>query len=250
MHNIQTTTDTTEAQPTLADFISAYRNDRDAKEQQQNEDMLARVEENIGYLRDELEKALSRQLYDALQFAIRRSVKHPHFGLVEAYFSVDGVMWSIWHNDDMVIEGPRGYQRIVWPLSDDNILSAITEYPAWMARQQEEERRKSEPHPYTEITAVIPGDGFLHRGAQVWVNYARHYSEDGGADGGTDRGKIAAWDNRWLLLTLASGHQKLINRQHIESIQPISSDQPTPEPKPARSASGSASGSASDDVPF
>lgn len=230
-HNTTTTTDATEAttqpQPTLADLLAAYRAELATKRELENENMRARVDENSEHLRAQLERDLSADLRAALQLTIRRSVRYPNFGAVEAYFSLDGVPWSIVDNEeDWIISGPRDYCKACWPLSDTAVLNAINNYPAWLAAQQAEEQQRSEPRRYSEIVSAIASDSFLHRGAKVSVNYARYWSEDGDAVWGT----IEAWNKQAILLTLAGGRQLLINWQHIESIEPRYPDQQKPTP--------------------
>lgn len=227
MQNIQTTNE----QPTIADLLNAYRDDIDAKEHEQAEHMRERAEENAKHLRGSLQGFLSPELFAALDLHFGRSVRYPTSDMAEAYFTVDGVSWSIYLDEEWTIQGEQGYTRCPWPVNDTVILSAIAEYPAWLERQQKKERGKAEPRTYTEIVSAIPGDSFLHRGAKVQVNYSRYYNEDSSAVWGT----IADWGKQFLLLTLSSGRQMLINWQHISSIEPLYPDQQMrTQPEPTR----------------
>lgn len=226
---------------TVADFMSNYKARIDAKEREQDEQMRARVEENIRDLRESLQGFLSPDLFAALDFYFSRSVRYPRSAMAEAYFTVDGVAWSIYLDEEWTIHGEQGYSRCPWPINDDAVLSAIAEYPQWLDQQREREREKSEPRTFHEITSAIPGQGFLQTAMRVQVNYARYYGEDGAGVWG----RIADWNKQFLLLTLASGRQMLINWQHIESIEPR---YPEPQqPQKQRTLPGDFD---SDQVPF
>lgn len=226
------TSDTTSSTPTLAVLITAYRADLAERQREQEEDSNARVQSNIKQLQMQLASHLSWELREALQFDVRRSVQYYGLEIAEAYFSIGGVMWSVRQDEEWVITGPKGYQRRAYTFDDAAILGAIDNYPAWLEREQQKDGKEAERR-YTSTEGTHPRIHLLHPGAYVTIWYVNYYyTEIGPVVWGT----VEAFDKHWLLLTSDTGHQQIINRRNIATIEPRKKPQPKPEPEPETAA--------------
>lgn len=275
MQNIQTTTDeTTNTQRTLADYLAArgeeLRQDIERAEEKKRQEGEAERERYLANFSDVMETRLSRGLRAALNLSEpvytteRDGIHGDYYTKVEASFTHAGETWTLryWGGHLSLIDPANCQISLVdewtekgWKYSR-SLLDAIQGYPQ---RQQEEQTRADEEaaREAEEAAADTKADGpihytytegsnakyhLLHAGAQVCVSYPRYYGEDGAAVWGT----VATFDKHWLLLTLATGRQMLINRRHIESIEPLYPDQQRAE----QTANSLNADMTSDNVPF